>query len=404
MSESRIVYLLGAGASHEAGIPLASEMTQRAVEKLNAAYWPGQPLGQAINYVVSAMVAHRGRKGLRPDELPDIESVVSAVELLSERQDVELAPFVQNWDPSIAGLGRPRLPTGWEDRLRGGLIGGPNFRGNNSELRSAMVDVIRAVVGVGDGQVFSSLHDELLRSLPSLVGLTGDSDLGYLDPLVNLGQGQLTIATLNYDLTIETAAARANVSVSRGIDEWSNAGQLAWDENSIRLIKLHGSIDWWRMVKPSANDLMLSRVVVGVGLPPGQLPCVIFGRREKLRSEGPFLDLRAAFANKLRTASHLVVVGYSFGDEHVNELVRQWIDSDSSRKLVVVDPRFPAQRLRGDTGFQAQLLSELRVRDPLKGTGLSSRLAVLRQKAGEALLSVCGASAERLDELASETS
>lgn len=95
-----VVFLLGAGASREAAMPLATEMTQLMLaavqntpeERINA---------HPLNYVVSAIMAHRGRAGKSPLHYPDIETVVSAVELLAARDDVELTPFVQSWDPGV---------------------------------------------------------------------------------------------------------------------------------------------------------------------------------------------------------------------------------------------------------------------------------------------------------------
>jgi hypothetical protein len=43
---------------------------------------------------VSAIVGFRGRGGSSPLILPDIETVASTIELLGERDSVELAPFI----------------------------------------------------------------------------------------------------------------------------------------------------------------------------------------------------------------------------------------------------------------------------------------------------------------------
>ena len=55
---------------------------------------------------------------------------------------------------------------------------------------------------------------------------------------------------------------------------------------------------------------------------------MVFGAGEKHRSDGPFLDLLMEAKRSLSEALELVVVGYSFRDDHVNHLI-----SDGSRHL-----------------------------------------------------------------------
>jgi hypothetical protein len=55
-------------------------------------------------------------------------------------------------------------------------------------------------------------------------------------------------------------------------------------------------------------------------------PAVVFGEAGKLRSEGPFLELLLAWAAALKRAANLLVVGYSFRDQHVNELIARWFN------------------------------------------------------------------------------
>ena len=50
------------------------------------------------------------------------------------------------------------------------------------------------------------------------------------------------------------------------------------------------------------------------------------------------------FWNWLLEADRLIVVGYSFGDEHINTLVEDWIESREGAILEVVDPGVPNSR------------------------------------------------------------
>ena len=41
-------------------------------------------------------------------------------------------------------------------------------------------------------------------------------------------------------------------------------------------------------------------------------------------------------------AKIIVCIGYSFNDEHINDLVKQSLEADESRRLLVVNPEFKA--------------------------------------------------------------
>lgn len=83
---------------------------------------------------------------------------------------------------------------------------------------------------------------------------------------------------------------------------------------------------------------------------PYRRSALVFGERNKLTAEGPFLDLLAQFRLELEPAHRLVVVGYSFRDAHINEMIRRWVNGDRNRHVVVIDPNFPSN------GFQQELM------------------------------------------------
>jgi hypothetical protein len=70
------------------------------------------------------------------------------------------------------------------------------------------------------------------------------------------------------------------------------------------------------------------------------LPGLIFGQRNKLTADGPYLDLLRQFQYQLSQSKSLIVVGYSFRDEHINTYISQWLNSSwaSANKITIVDP------------------------------------------------------------------
>jgi hypothetical protein len=120
---------------------------------------------------------------------------------------------------------------------------------------------------------------------------------------------------------------------------------------------LHGSIDWvlegddpddefqgFRNHAPP-GELPFARIrALGAGetVTPIPRPAVVFGQGGKLRSEGPFLELLLKFSSELQVAGTLLVVGYSFRDDHVNEIIARWFSGQDGpvegRRIVVLDP------------------------------------------------------------------
>lgn len=217
----------------------------------------------------------------------------------------------------------------------------------------------------------------------------------------------MTVATLNYDLTIETAAAQQGVEYSLGLDDWAAGGEVGFGSHGIRLNKLHGSIDWRRVEwRPdcTGEQFGVARSVVTFGadgpMHSTDVPFLVFGRREKLRPEGPSLELLGDFRARLHAARALVVVGYSFADRHINELISRWASSESNRLLVIVDPFFPREariiRLHPEN-FRRRLVRGLR--DSPRNdftTWTKSRLVVVRKSAKDVLADLCVADYEQL--------
>lgn len=54
----------------------------------------------------------------------------------------------------------------------------------------------------------------------------------------------------------------------------------------------------------------------------------------------PFRQMKFAFDRDAITAGKLVIVGYSFGDEHINAAIGEAIISNPNLKLIIIDPNF----------------------------------------------------------------
>lgn len=384
--------LLGAGASKEAGVPLAREMSARILDHLST----DRRNSHLLRFVLGGLLFQAGINGASPLESVDVEELFSAVELLAQRRQLEIAPFIGAWHPMVESLDRvdrhssfagvPRnleraiekvFPSSSQARSRSWPD--VNSRPNQRALGKAITETIHNEVTPGTGLAYRELTSEMVQALQELLH-KASKDVAYLEPLASLSriQGRLTVATLNYDRTVELMGERYDVPVNTGIEQWSHTGNLSTDQpwTGIRLLKLHGSIDWTlQPLQRSAERPMPHTLVRLRTSEDGYLtmPAIVFGQRNKLRHDGPFLDLLREFREELRHSSRLVVVGYSFRDDHINKYLADWLNDDPSNAITVIDPSFD----HNDEGFA----NDLRV-------ACASRLKVIALPASEGLKSL----------------
>lgn len=138
-------------------------------------------------------------------------------------------------------------------------------------------------------------------------------------------RSRVIFATTNYDTLIEDALSLSKRRVfdgfsSGGIGFWT--GHRAEDLESLsprshQVIKLHGSVDWLR-----AQDGTLMRTRYGTNYLSTLEDTLIYPQATKYveTQKDPFAELFGTFRRVLHSpASHvLCIVGYSFGDEHIN--------------------------------------------------------------------------------------
>lgn len=210
------------------------------------------------------------------------------------------------------------------------------------------------------------LIKEITRSLTSLLNLPNAdiedslrSHRKFIKKILTrpLNLRRVNIFTLNYDTLIEQAAdAEGAVLVdgfvgtlrrvfrpdSYSIDFYFPAqtteGRVHRFDRALHLYKLHGSITWHRCEQNWENPFGLyatfyrpDRDEDNVLIYPSPLK---YGQALGM----PYSELFRRFGNAIaQTQSVLFVIGYGFGDEHVNALIRQAL-SIPSFTLVIVDP------------------------------------------------------------------
>ena len=224
-----------------------------------------------------------------------------------------------------------------------------NMRPRSFEFSRELANTLEKQPTSSRGGVFQRVCDLMIEKLIDIAWLENDSKTAYLTPLFNLTRQQesAVIATLNYDNAVERASESSGLECSTGIDPWSATGEFT-SASPLRLLKLHGSIDWISESREQSAGMMPQRTIRRAG--PDDMkahryrPAVVFGQRNKLTAEGPFLDLLRAFQRALAATDRLTVIGYSFRDEHVNVFISQWLNRNPQHRLRVIDPHFSHSR------------------------------------------------------------
>jgi len=253
------------------------------------------------NHIKSAIHYSAGLKGLFGASVPyNIETLVNTLYELERNEEHPLYPFIASWNSRLVALAK----------------------GNFCAVRD-----------------FRRL---ILKQLKKWVSPDDISLADYYRGLVQLQKGlnfPLRLFSLNYDLCIE----RLNSGEFRVEAGFGGVGpKFCWDwerfEDSdsgppppqVYLYKIHGSINWKR---DEAKNLICLEQTEGIS--PEDME-VIFGRDFKLEAADPYLFYAYEFRKFSLLAKLIVVIGYGFGDGHINKILSQALNDDPNRSLLVV--------------------------------------------------------------------
>jgi len=267
-----VIFVLGAGASVDAGLPTAAELTVHLQNEWVKRVPAAATVLEAINRV--------RRHATWSSDVPalDYEAVFWWLRTLIDHE--ALRP--------LAGLDR---------------------RSYDKELFAEMAETSRDII------------TEHLSAKES-----GDGDVSYLWRMVEHARnGQaISVFSLNYDTCVERACRDAGIPITTGFDGedvhrrgWKPAlfGQRS-GHRGILLHKLHGSLTWFGEDPSMYEDLD----------PPNPArektkwdarPQIILGPGGKEQPDDPFAWLLYRFHRALQRARTCVVIGFGWRDPHV---------------------------------------------------------------------------------------
>jgi hypothetical protein len=293
-----IIFLLGAGASAEAGIPVSGAMIDLVEKSLHSG---GTDEG-LYHHVKSAIHFSAGLKGRFGASVPfNIETLVNTLYELERNEEHPLYPFIAAWSSRFVALAGPDF--GEVRRFRQRILA--NLKKWMCPEDSAKSDYYRGLIGL-------------------------QRDLTY----------PLHVFSLNYDLCVESLNS-SDFRVETGFASYGPSHPWDWErfdtENGnnvapqLVLYKLHGSINWKRSAE--TKELFCVQQIESVDADRME---VIFGREFKLEAADPYLFFAYRFRDLSLVTRLIVTLGYGFGDAHINKMLTQSLRSDPERRLLVI--------------------------------------------------------------------
>jgi len=299
MTQGRRAFLLGAGASKCAGLPLMGELTRDALASARL-----MPPDRAI---LSALVANFA--GANNANIEDYLSELVDLLAIAERRTNRAAS------------------------ARVIEIGGEYY--GDAVLRETVLRIKEAIFDVLSLQVDLETHREFVRAVHSEIRPGKWVSNQIVDYLI-----------LNYDTMLEDALALEKMPYSDGLEGgatgWWSPNVFERQDVVARLFKLHGSINW----REIPGDPLPRRIPTALGPSvPDSGQVMIWPASTKYREtqRDPYALLadraRKALRPTVGTDLVLVVCGYSFGDSHINlELDRALRESSGQLAIVVFSP------------------------------------------------------------------
>ncbi|MCC5924001.1 MAG: SIR2 family protein [Crocinitomicaceae bacterium] len=297
MKEDNVIFFIGAGCSKDAKFPLSNDMVIDIEKKIVSDIEEWNQFKELYYFLKSSIIYSKGITGIF-DHTFNVEDLLIVLYELEKKDKNLIFPFIGAWNNKLVELG------------------GDDFS-NVSKFRKLIMNALIKWVKKDD-YTAAKYYEGFLKF---------QREIGY----------SVRIFSLNYDLCIEQILG-GDCNLELGFDKKSNI----WNHDILQhahnneaeliLYKLHGSIDWDR----NSSDGLLKKCVH-----PKEEPTeVIFGTEMKLKSIDPYLFYVFQFRQYSLSPDCriIVIIGYSFSDEYLNDLLGQALKTDEKKSILVVEP------------------------------------------------------------------
>lgn len=345
---NKSLFFFGAGASYDAGCKLSSGMLEDLKSKISSKDDDtfNKPEKEALKFLLSCLEYHSEWRTLETAEnfkfTPNIEELALLIRRVKNRENFLPYPITGNWADKLV------LLESQFDSL-------PESERFGNSLFSSL-----------DKKIKSKLIREWLEP----------NNYTFLSPLKAFFQHypnepfRMDIFSLNNDMVIENYFTENHNKPWRGFVSgvWTGFEEenIPDDFGRINLYKLHGSLDWVRLDSGDFKEEENLYDQEKGHIEEDHSPYLIFGQGTKTFSVEPFFTLIQHFRNKLKDRRYIFVIGYSFFDPYINNLLIDAVKG-TSKKLIVINPIFGPEHLKTRTEKGNQFITKdefLRIQYP----------------------------------------
>ena len=317
LNSPKQTWLLGAGVSCASNIPLMRPLTERALEVANTVELAENDEGRRIIAFIQDDIVEDSNIEEFLTHLGDFISMANRSRTGSALIDGQL---VQKEELVLVHHILLRIIA---ETVRWGYK--PAIRTDNGE------EIEAAAVGEsGRGIVRINEHSNFVKAVFD-AGRAG----------LEMIRAPVEFFTTNYDTLLEDALALNQVDYQDGfsgggVGFWMESNYQPSDTTRAIVTKLHGSVDWHR---PTENGSELLRVRAGDTYPGEGGVVMIYPQATKYLNvqRDPFAELFQRFRRRLVQGVDqvLLICGYSFGDEHINEEIKIALANPRSQLTII---------------------------------------------------------------------
>ncbi len=367
---SNIVFLFGAGVSRPANMPMTDDITEQILTARNVVR------GSNDAYYIVAEPDLPRFQIMTEDFVPRVKQVVEYLSRLPRIYDEPPSSSSYNYE-QIYFKAHEILNTILRNKLN------PMFK-PSADFISKEFDDLLGPLQPGDLLTWDpeKLFNETTKYIADIVRSMlwrPKSRLDHMSLLkgafLDQGIDGITVATLNHDLLFEFYFKYNEIPFNDGfelqeqeVEFWES--KKLFNESKVRLLKLHGSINWYsfEVEREEFNDYIVGKLNYGSfflnadipGINKSPLPnhaLIIVGTNNKILEYHKyiFFDLQVQFFLQLRETSELFVSGYAFGDEWINRMILDWMRSNSTASIVIAHDDFEGL-INGIDGFFSEWL------------------------------------------------
>lgn len=294
LSQGQLSFLLGAGCSRIAGLPLMPGLTEQVLDHTS--------IGESTKTLLEKV-----KSLFSGSSLATIEDYMSEV--------VDLLSIAER--RTRRGATQSRVQVG-------------DIQADATELQTALSQIKSAISDIIiSKKVNISTHRHFVRAIHG--SLQAGKPARRVDYFI-----------LNYDTLIEDSLALERITYCDGFSGgptgwWEPNNFSSSNRNDARVFKVHGSIDWCLL----EDDSLPRRIRQGINVEPVNPHVLIYPAATKYQEtqRDPFAQIIRHMRQSLRPSEGkeliLAICGYSFGDSHINSEIENALYQSEGRLIIM---------------------------------------------------------------------